>query len=310
VGKIWRSPADMEYESAEDGLAGGANTSKVILQTLGLLFGAAALLVLVGTWLNNFEDHPVTPRPIASTTSTPTSPPPARTATSAATDTSSTTQPSSTIDEPSAKKTVPPTPPATLPATPSGSGTPSEAAAAGASSGPATPTAQQAPASFVVPETAPTSWTVRPGDDLWSIAGEVLGGTVGGTDDLDATTAYWRTLVAANAGVLADPNLLHPGQVHTLPAAAASPGPQTPPAPPPASARPAASTPATTWTVQSGDDLWSIAQAVVGGTSGLTTSIADTTAYWRTLVAANSSIVADPNLLFAGQILTLPPLRD
>jgi nucleoid-associated protein YgaU len=161
-----------------------------------------------------------------------------------------------------------------------------------------------------VPETAPSSWIVRPGDDLWSIAGEVLGRTVGGTDDLDATTAYWRTLVAANGSVLADPNLLHPGQVLTLPAAAASPGQQTPTGPPPPSARPAASTPTTTWTVQSGDDLWSIAQAVVGGTSGPMASIADTTTYWRTLVAANSSIVADPNLVFAGQILTLPPLRD
>jgi hypothetical protein len=58
-------------------------------------------------------------------------------------------------------------------------------------------------------------YTVRPGDNLWSISRAALGGTAG-----DAEVApYWHALIAANRSGLrsGDPNLIYPGEVLGLP---------------------------------------------------------------------------------------------
>lgn len=77
---------------------------------------------------------------------------------------------------------------------------------------PTTPTAE-APEEIAG---AGSTWTVRPGDDFWSIAATVIstrgGGPVGG---------YWLQLIQANRSRLpdpADPSLLFPGDVLVLPA--------------------------------------------------------------------------------------------
>jgi nucleoid-associated protein YgaU len=175
------------------------------------------------------------------------------------------------------------------------------------------------------------TWTVQPGDDLWSIARQVPGQTLGRVPTQAETTSYWAALIAANSAALSDPNLLYAGQVLTL-ASSAPPNPRpnppiTPGSPPvtggssavqqpePAAPAPRISdtphlpdaTRSGTWTVRDGDDLWSITQEVLTQTLGRAPSEADTTSYWRALIAANSPALTDPNVLFAGQLLTLPP---
>jgi nucleoid-associated protein YgaU len=59
----------------------------------------------------------------------------------------------------------------------------------------------------------PSHYAVLPGDTLWDIAGKVLK-----TDDLRAIARYWPRIHRENRDVIgADPNLLRPGQVLTLP---------------------------------------------------------------------------------------------
>ena len=60
---------------------------------------------------------------------------------------------------------------------------------------------------------AKTHHTVMPGDTLWGIAGEVLA-----TTDMRRIARYWPLIHRENRDVIgADPNLLRPGQVLTLP---------------------------------------------------------------------------------------------
>jgi len=81
-----------------------------------------------------------------------------------------------------------------------------------ASSTPPPPSTPQPPPSTVAPN-AP-SYTVRPGDCLWSIAAALLGR--GST--ARAVDRGWRAIYAANrAAVGSDPNLIHAGLVLTLP---------------------------------------------------------------------------------------------
>lgn len=56
-------------------------------------------------------------------------------------------------------------------------------------------------------------YTVMPGDTLWDIASQVLG-----TDDVRAIARYWPAIHRENRDVVgADPNLIRPGMVLTLP---------------------------------------------------------------------------------------------
>jgi hypothetical protein len=64
------------------------------------------------------------------------------------------------------------------------------------------------------------TWTVAPGDHLWSIAERSVATSVGRAPTDDEVAPYWRALVAANHHVLADPDnpdLLFTGQVLSLP---------------------------------------------------------------------------------------------
>jgi hypothetical protein len=74
-----------------------------------------------------------------------------------------------------------------------------------------------------------------------------------------------------------------------------------------------AATTGDTWTVRPGDHLWAIAEAVVGPTADGPVDEAAVARYWESLVELNRSRLADPgnaDLLFAGQVMLLPPWPD
>lgn len=61
------------------------------------------------------------------------------------------------------------------------------------------------------------SYTVKPGDNLWTISKGVLAGRGHGTSNADVQN-YSNQLYSANRGVIGgNPNLIHPGQVFVLP---------------------------------------------------------------------------------------------
>lgn len=77
--------------------------------------------------------------------------------------------------------------------------------------------------------------------------------------------------------------------------------PPIPPAPAPAPA---------TWTVGPGDHFWSIATTVVERSLGQPPDEATVTSYWRDLIERNRPNLIDPDnpdLIFTGQVLELPP---
>jgi hypothetical protein len=84
---------------------------------------------------------------------------------------------------------------------------------------------------------------------------------------------------------------------------------EVPPAPVPEPVTPAPPVTTATWTVAPGDHLWSIAARAVASSLGRAPSDAEVAPYWRSLIDANRSVLADPDnpdLLFSGQVLTLP----
>jgi nucleoid-associated protein YgaU len=58
------------------------------------------------------------------------------------------------------------------------------------------------------------------------------------------------------------------------------------------------------YTVQPGDNLWTIARAALGGNAG----DAEVAPYWNALISANRSHLrsGDPNLIYPGELLGLP----
>jgi nucleoid-associated protein YgaU len=129
------------------------------------------------------------------------------------------------------------------------------------------------PARRASPSEAARSYTVQAGDSLWGIAARFYG-----------DGRLWTAIYAANRAVIADPELIFPGQVLTLPNADAPPsqsgqGPGT-------------------YTVQGGDTLSGIAYAAYGNAN-----------LWPAIYEANVAVIGpDPNLIFPGQVLTLPTL--
>jgi hypothetical protein len=64
------------------------------------------------------------------------------------------------------------------------------------------------------------TWTVAPGEHLWSIAERALGASLGRAPTEAEVVPYWRALIDANRPSLADPDnpdLIFSGQVLTLP---------------------------------------------------------------------------------------------
>jgi nucleoid-associated protein YgaU len=116
-------------------------------------------------------------------------------------------------------------------------------------------------------------------------------------------------LLAPSAGATTAPRAPTPETEvadHILPA---PPGVLGPTALPHAGRSTGASSPAE-WTVTAGDHLWSIAAAVLAAELGGPPGEAVIAPYWRRLIEANRDRLADrddPDLLFPGQRLRLPP---
>jgi LysM repeat protein len=122
------------------------------------------------------------------------------------------------------------------------------------------------------PEPTPTP---TPGYDstYTVVSGDTLSGIA------DSYGISWQDLYAANTDVIgSDPNLIIPGQVLRVPGSAPAPAP----------------TPAqTTYTVVPGDTLWGISEKFYG-----------TGTRYNEIAQANG--VANPSLIFPGQVFTIP----
>lgn len=121
------------------------------------------------------------------------------------------------------------------------------------------------------------TYTVRPGDTLSKIAGQLLG-----------STGRWREIYDANGNQISDPNLIYPGMRLTIPGY--SPEPTAPTAPtytPPGQGG--------YYTVRSGDTLSAIAGNLMGDASR-----------WREIYDANRNRIRNPNMLQVGWVLRIP----
>jgi len=113
---------------------------------------------------------------------------------------------------------------------------------------------------------------VKSGDSLWKLAEQNLGGG-----------SRWPELRAANPSI-ANPNLIRAGDHLILPATAVTP----------VLIHAQSGSAASTIKLQKGDTLWSVARSHFGHGAS-----------WTCIARANASI-ADPNLIFAGQLLLVP----
>jgi hypothetical protein len=76
---------------------------------------------------------------------------------------------------------------------------------------------------------------------------------------------------------------------------------------------PAPAPPLDTWSVERGDHLWAIAASHLTEALGREPSDAEIVPYWRRLIERNRARLADPgqpDLLFVGQQIELPPLSE
>ena len=111
------------------------------------------------------------------------------------------------------------TPPSTAPETtvpPATRSTP----VIGAVSAPLPPRPRRSAAKTGASGAGPATWTVRPGDDFWSIADAVVAGRAPTPRSERDVAAYWTRLIEANWGRLprpGDPDLLFPGDSVVLP---------------------------------------------------------------------------------------------
>jgi nucleoid-associated protein YgaU len=95
-----------------------------------------------------------------------------------------------------------------------------------------------------------------------------------------------------------------PAAAAATPPTAPAPAVTTPPAPMAPGAVPGS------WSVRPGDHFWAIAEQVLADAWGRPPTDAEVGRYWRTLVETNRSRLPDPanpDLLFPGQSLTVPP---
>ena len=113
-----------------------------------------------------------------------------------------------------------------------------------------------------------STYTIQPGDSLFSIAQQAYG-----------NGNQWQRIYDANKQVIGDdPNLIRPGEVLYIPELIPTPG--------------------SNYTVQPGDSLFSIAQRAYG----------DGNQWHKIYDANKQVIGNDPNLIRPGEILHIPPI--
>lgn len=117
----------------------------------------------------------------------------------------------------------------------------------------------------------PIMHTVVKGDTLWGIARKYYG---------KADSALVNGIVAANKAKIKNPNLIYPGQVFLIPGTEA----KTTTAPK-----------AKTYKVVKGDYLRKISKKFYGDEM-----------QWKKIYNANKSVIKNPDLIYAGMVLTIP----
>lgn len=113
-------------------------------------------------------------------------------------------------------------------------------------------------------------YTIQAGDTLWTIAEKYYG-----------SGSYWKKIYEDNADKISDPDKIFVGQQITLNPLTAS--------------EVAVPSDGSTYTVQSGDTLWKIAQKLYG--KGW---------HWRKIYQLNEDIISDPENIYVGQVIRLP----
>lgn len=140
--------------------------------------------------------------------------------------------------------------------------------------------APQAPPAQVVGGT----YVIQAGDTLSTIAQRVYG-----------NPNYWYGLQQFNSHLIANANLIYPGQLISTPAAAQLPG-YGGAVPSPSQPQTGQGLSANTYhTVQSGESLSSIAVFYYGNA-----------AYYSNIYNANRTILSNANLIYTGQVLYIP----
>ena len=135
---------------------------------------------------------------------------------------------------------------------------------------------------------------------------------------LGPSSSTASTTMKTTTSAVAPPTTVPPPEPAPRAPVAAAPPAGAPAAPAPPSppervqpARPSADHPASAGRVVGrGESFWRVARSVTEARLGRPASVAEVAGYWRALIAANTDRLADrgnPDLLFAGQVLDLPP---
>ncbi len=129
--------------------------------------------------------------------------------------------------------------------------------------------------------TEPTviDYIVQPGDNLWKISAKFFG-----------DGSHWRQIYTDNTNIIRNPNILRTGwrlkiyltAGNGLTGAASTPGAASP-------------FNGSSYVVQQGDNLWKIAGEIYGKTGR-----------WRDIYEANRSVLANPERIYAKQVLMIP----
>lgn len=145
--------------------------------------------------------------------------------------------------------------------------------------------------------------------DLTSTPGSATVASAAAPTDAEATMVRVDEPPATATMSRVDPSA---GGAATTPATSVAPVAASPASPASASASLPAlpEIDATTWVVEPGDSLWTIAESVVTPASGPAPGERDVARYWRRLIEANRDRLVDPgnaDLLRPGQQLVIPP---
>ncbi|MCH8899726.1 MAG: LysM peptidoglycan-binding domain-containing protein [Acidobacteria bacterium] len=159
-----------------------------------------------------------------------------------------------------------------------------------------------------------TEVTVERGDNFWTIAEKALEKAWGRAPSDRETAHYWRQLVDNNLHRLLpphDPNLIYPDQRFELPPLPAVPDGEE--STEKADPKPSDYQELKEVTVERGDNLWSIAQGALADAWERTPASIETADYWHHVMDANRDHLLpphDPNLIYPGQVLHLPPVPN